>query len=42
MGEIQNKKILTTDRQMAIRKDIHYTVGSVSGYMGLERICFNG
>ena len=27
---------------MAIRKDIFYTVGSVSGYMGLERMCFIG
>ena len=40
--EDKKVKVLTTDKRQAFKKDIEYTVGSVSGLMGMDKVCFSG
>ena len=40
--EDRNVKILTKDKDIAMRKDIQYTVGAVGGVIGMDKVCFDG
>ena len=40
--EDKKVKVLTTDKRQALKKDIEYTVGSVGGLMGMDKVCFSG